>query len=132
MSDSGTITKCVILARGLGTRMREGDATARLDEAQSASADGGVKAMVPVGRPFLDYILSALADAGFKQACLVIGPEHGVIREHYAGTNRPSRMGVSFAEQLTPRGTADAVLAAENSADPTSSLSSTVITTIRT
>ncbi len=118
MSDSGTITKCVILARGLGTRMRESDATACLDEAQSASADGGVKAMVHVGRPFLDYILSALANAGFKQACLVIGPEHGVIREHYAGTNRPSRIGVSFAEQLTPRGTADAVLAAEEFTGP--------------
>ncbi|MGA9567425.1 MAG: nucleotidyltransferase family protein [Candidatus Korobacteraceae bacterium] len=113
MSDSGSITKCVILARGLGTRMREGDSTARLDAAQSASADMGLKAMVPVGRPFLDYVLSALADAGFEQACLVIGPEHSVIREHYTGANRPKRIQISFAEQLKPRGTADAVLAAD-------------------
>jgi glucose-1-phosphate thymidylyltransferase len=114
MGDSGTITKCVILARGLGTRMREGDAAVQLDEAQSASADLGLKAMVPVGRPFLDYVLSALADAGFEQACLVIGPEHSVMREHYTGANRPSRIEVSFAEQLAPRGTADAVLAARS------------------
>ncbi len=118
MSDSGTITKCVILARGLGTRMREGDEAVHLDEAQSASADAGLKAMVPVERPFLDYVLSALADAGFEQACLVIGPEHDVIREHYSGANRPSRIALRFAEQGAPRGTADAVLAAEEFAGP--------------
>jgi glucose-1-phosphate thymidylyltransferase len=113
MSNHGTTTKCVVLARGLGTRMRAGDATARLDEAQSATADTGLKAMVPVGRPFLDYVLSALADAGFEQACLVIGPEHDIIREHYSGTNRPTRIQVTFAEQVAPLGTAQAVLAAE-------------------
>ena len=58
---------------------------ARLDAAQADAAGSGLKAMIPVGRPFLDYVLSALADAGFTRACLVIGPEHGVVRDHYAG-----------------------------------------------
>jgi len=69
--------------------------------------------MIPVGRPFLDYVLSALADAGFQQVCLVIGPEHSVVREYYGGANRPTRIQVSFAEQPEARGTADALLAGE-------------------
>jgi glucose-1-phosphate thymidylyltransferase len=113
MRSPGAVSKCVILARGLGTRMREDDGKVHLDEAQSVSANSGLKAMVPVGRPFLDYVLSALADAGFRQVCLVIGPEHSTIRDYYTGANKPTRIQVSFAEQLEARGTADAVLAAE-------------------
>ena len=30
--------------------------------------------MIPVGRPFLDYVLSALADAGFTDVCIVVAP----------------------------------------------------------
>ena len=73
----------MILARGLGTRMRSGEADTPLDTEQSSAVSAGLKAMIPVGRPFLDYVLSALADAGFRQACLVIGPEHDVVREYY-------------------------------------------------
>ena len=93
--------------------MRQNDGTSNIDAAQATAADSGVKAMVPVGRPFLDYVLSALADAGFKQACLVIGPEHGSIRDYYTREQRPSRIEVTFATQLEPLGTANAVLAAE-------------------
>ncbi|MCR4341928.1 MAG: nucleotidyltransferase family protein [Gemmatimonadaceae bacterium] len=108
-----TTTKAVILARGLGTRMRAPDSAAALDTAAAAVADSGVKAMIPVGRPFLDYVLSALADAGFTDACLVIGPEHGAVRKHYEIDARPARIRVRFAVQRQPLGTADAVLAAE-------------------
>lgn len=94
--------------------MRQADARARLDSGQSAAADTGTKAMIPVGRPFLDYILSALADAGFTQICLVIGPEHDAIRRHYSKSPRPTRLRIGFAIQEKPLGTADAVLAAEN------------------
>ena len=104
--------KAVVLARGLGTRMRRPDEAVSLDPAQDAAASSGVKAMISFGRPFLDYVLSALADAGLKEACLVIGPEHGAVREHYANAP-PRRLRVSFAIQEEPRGTADAVLAAE-------------------
>lgn len=105
--------RAVVLARGLGRRMRAADGAARLDSAQEEAAASGVKGMIPIGRPFLDYLLSALADAGFTRACLVIGPEHGAIREHYAQPGLLTRIGVEFAVQREPRGTADAVLAAE-------------------
>ena len=88
-------------------------ASSDLNAAQAAAADAGIKAMVPVGRPFLDYVLSALADAGFKYACLVIGPEHGMVRDYYTREQRPSRIEVTFATQPEPLGTANAVLAAE-------------------
>ncbi len=106
-------TKAVILARGLGTRMRKSDDDAALEPAQAAVADRGMKGMIPIGRPFMDYLISALADAGFTDVCLVIGPEHDEVREHYARLD-PRRVRLCFAVQHAPLGTADAVLAAES------------------
>ena len=106
-------TKAVILARGLGTRMRKSDDDAALEPAQAAVADRGVKGMIPIGRPFMDYLISALADAGFTEICLVIGPEHDEVREHYRRL-APRRVRLCFAVQREPLGTADAVLAAES------------------
>ena len=103
----------MILARGLGTRMRAGIAGAELDAHQASVADTGVKAMIPIGRPFLDFVLSSLADAGFTDVCLVIGPEHSQVRDHYGRDKPPTRIALRFAEQARPLGTADAVLAAE-------------------
>lgn len=93
--------------------MRKADADARLAPEQAAVADRGVKAMIPVGRPFLDFVLSALADAGCDDVCLVIGPEHGAVREHYEQSGLLHRVRLSFAIQERPLGTADALLAAE-------------------
>ena len=111
--DEPWTTRGVILARGLGTRMRKADDAAALDSSQAAAADTGVKAMIPTGRPFVDYLVSALADAGFTDVCLVIGPEHDAVRSHYAQA-QPSRVRIQYAIQHSPRGTADAVLAAES------------------
>jgi dTDP-glucose pyrophosphorylase len=105
--------KAVVLARGKGTRMQRADGSAAIDPAQSRVADTGLKAMIPFRRPFLDYILSALADAGCEEVCLVIGPEHDVVREYYERTRVPERVRVVFAVQPEARGTADAVLSAE-------------------
>ena len=107
------MNKAVILARGLGTRMRRADAAARLDAEQEAIAQTGLKAMIPIGRPFLDYVLSGLADAGYMEACLVVGPEHESVTRHYSVEAPPKRIRVRFAEQREARGTADAVLAVE-------------------
>lgn len=104
-------TRAVILARGLGTRMRATDADATLDAGQAKAADTGVKGMIPIGRPFLDFVISALADAGIREVCLVIGPEHQAMRDYY-GALPMSRVRVSFAVQERPAGTADAVSAA--------------------
>ena len=111
---SPACTRAVILARGLGTRMRQAAAgSADLDPRQARVADSGLKAMIPVGRPFLDYLLAAVADAGCREVCLVIGPEHDAVREYYTRGVRLSRLAVAFAVQERPEGTADAVLAAE-------------------
>jgi glucose-1-phosphate thymidylyltransferase len=69
--------------------------------------------MIPIGRPFLDYTISGLADAGITDVCLVIGPEHTRVREYYERDVPTSRVRVHFAVQREPRGTADAILAAE-------------------
>lgn len=104
--------KAVVLARGRGTRMRRADDSAVLTAAQAAMADAGMKAMIPFRRPFLDYVLSALADAGCRDICLVVGPDDEAIRSYYAQV-RLERVTVTFAVQQEARGTADAVLAAE-------------------
>lgn len=103
------IRKAVILARGLGTRMRRADPGVALDPGQARVADQGIKSMIPVGRPFLDYVLSGLADAGFDDIGLVIGPEHQVIRDRYTRDAAPSRFRLTFIIQPEPRGTAHAV-----------------------
>jgi dTDP-glucose pyrophosphorylase len=110
-------TRAVILARGLGTRMRQNDPGSALDQDQVRVADTGVKAMIPVGRPFLDFVLSALADAGIHEVVLVIGPEHDVVRDYYTNTCVPTRLRLSFAIQERPLGTADAVVAAATLVD---------------
>ena len=106
-------TKAVILARGLGTRMRRDDDTP-LDPSQASMAASGSKAMIPVGMPFLDYVLSGLADAGFTDVCIVIAPGPSEIRDRYARDVIPTRLAATFAVQERPIGTADAVLAAQS------------------
>jgi dTDP-glucose pyrophosphorylase len=112
-------TQAVILARGLGTRMRrETEQGPALSAEQRAAAASGAKAMMPLGaRPFLDYVLSALADAQITDVVLVIGPEHHQLREYFGVVAPPERVRVRFAVQQEPRGTADAVLAARGVVD---------------
>jgi len=107
------IVKAVIPARGLGMRMRRADEAACLDASQNAAANAGVKAMIRFERPFLDYVLSGLADAGYRDVCLIIGPEHDAIRRYYEQESPPKRVRVVFAIQQTAKGSADALLSAE-------------------
>ena len=110
-----SLSKAVILARGLGTRMRREDGSARLSREQAVAAQTGAKALMPVGsRPFLDHVLSALADAGLTQVCLVVGPGPQPLRERYNKDIVPRRLRIAFAVQERPLGTADALAAAES------------------
>ena len=110
---SGAAQKAVILAAGRGTRMQKPDAAAHLSPEQAAAAAAGVKGLIPIdGRPFLDYVLSALADAGMREICLIVAPGTSPIREHYEQA-RPGRLRIEFAVQPEPLGTANALLAAQ-------------------
>ncbi len=116
--------KAVLLARGLGSRMKQDGEGVALSESQAKAATAGAKGMMPIGagvaRPFLDYVLSALEDAGCTSVCLVVAPDHAVIRDHYEGAGRPSRLRIEYAVQPIADGTARAVQSAQAyaAADP--------------
>lgn len=103
--------RAIVMSRGLGTRMRAEADGIELSTSQQAIADTGVKGMVSVGRPFLDHVISDLADAGFDEVCLVIGPEHQLVRDYYDSLST-DRIHVTYAVQEQPLGTANAVWAA--------------------
>lgn len=94
-----------------------GSGNVSLRPEQERAADSGAKGMIPVGRPFLEYVISALADAGITTVVLVIGPEQRAVREYFTVSAPPSRVRVGFAEQAEAKGTADAVLAGERALD---------------
>ncbi len=93
--------------------MRAG--TEALSSEQRAAADAGQKGMMPVaGRPLLDFVLHELAEGGVREVVFVLAPDEAAIRDRYARVAPPSRLGVRFAMQREPRGTADALLAARS------------------
>ncbi|MGH9200290.1 MAG: nucleotidyltransferase family protein [Vicinamibacterales bacterium] len=112
------LAKAVVLAAGAGKRMRRADPTSHLTHDQEHAAAAGHKALMPIGsgengRPFLDFVLSAVADAGCDAVCLVIGEDHNDIQRHYELERPPARLRVEFARQHSPEGTAHALLTAE-------------------
>jgi glucose-1-phosphate thymidylyltransferase len=114
---SDSVRKVVVLAAGLGKRMRQADDGVTLDSDKAAAAETGVKAMIPIDRPFLDYVLSEVAAAGYEEVCLVIGPEHDQVRDYYENQVQSERLRFSFAIQHDRLGTADALAKAEQFAD---------------
>ena len=105
------LTKAVLLAAGQSSRMRRNDANASVSAAQAAAVASGVKALIPIDRPFLDYVLTSVADAGYQRVCLVVGPGHNPLRDRYARMSG-GRLEFEFAVQQTPLGTAHALGAA--------------------
>jgi len=110
---SDTIRKALILARGLGTRMQKADASVKLDDEAARAADSGLKVMMPVGgRPYLDYAIQNLLDAGLNHICMVVPPGDSPMRDYYGEVfGRLEGADLEFAVQDEPRGTADAVKA---------------------
>lgn len=104
----------VVLVAGRGTRMQHPAPGLRLDPEQERLAAAGLKALIPFhGHPFLSYTLSALADAGFRDVCLVVRPGADPIRAYYEHLPT-TRLRLTFAVQAEPLGSAHALLAAES------------------
>jgi dTDP-glucose pyrophosphorylase len=104
--------KAVILAAGRGSRMRYSSG-AGLTEDQRAMAELGLKGLIPFeGHAFLEYVLTAVADAGLDEVCVVVRPGEDPIRSALAALPT-RRLRLSFVVQEVPRGSADALLKAE-------------------
>ncbi|MFC1628737.1 sugar phosphate nucleotidyltransferase [Gemmatimonadota bacterium] len=112
--DDRSTRKAVILAAGAGSRMRRGSPDV-LDKDNRGAIRDGLKGMIRFhNRPFLDYALQLLVDAGLDDLCLVVSGQRSMLNEYYetmAGAMTGSRL--SFAVQHEPLGTAHALLAAE-------------------
>jgi dTDP-glucose pyrophosphorylase len=105
--------KAVILARGLGKRMRKADGVGLKPDAERM-AEQGLKGMIPIGgRPFLDWVVGSLLKAGLRKICLVIAPDADLLRAYAKRTSELTGADIACAVQEEPLGTADAVLAAE-------------------
>lgn len=87
--------ECVILAGGMGTRLR------------SVVSDVP-KCMAPVaGRPFLYYLVTTLIDARFDRIILSLGYKHEVIEEWLASNHFP--VSISTVVEDSPLGTGGAI-----------------------
>ena len=120
MNEKLTTNKAMILARGLGTRMQKQTDDVKLDTATADLAAKGAKGLISVGigRPFLDYSLQVLMDAGIRDFCLVVAPGESPLRTYYEAVseNLPN-IRISFAVQNEPLGTAHAVASGREWAD---------------
>ena len=76
-------------------------AASLLDSKPSARPPtAGSKAMIPDarGRPFLDHILTSLADGGITDVCLVVPPVHDEIAAWYRAPSAATRLRLAFAD----------------------------------
>lgn len=95
MATSLSEITAAILVGGQGTRLR-----AVLPDKQ--------KVMAPVtGRPFVQFLLDQLANAGMRAAVLCTGHQAGQVREHFGASYRGLR--VRYSQETTPLGTAGAL-----------------------
>jgi glucose-1-phosphate thymidylyltransferase len=85
--------------------------SASLTPDQAQVATSGTKSMIPVGRPFIDYVLAGLKTAGYRRVCLVVAPDNETLRAHCRQFMRPD-FAIEFATQSTPLGTANALASA--------------------
>ncbi|MBP7528248.1 MAG: nucleotidyltransferase family protein [Syntrophorhabdaceae bacterium] len=88
--------KAIILAGGMGTRLK-------------GVVDDLPKPMAPVGRkPFLEYIIIALAAQGLREIILSVGYRKDVIRSHFEDGTRWG-VNIFYSEEDTPLGTGGSV-----------------------
>jgi NDP-sugar pyrophosphorylase family protein len=118
--------RVVILAGGISSRMKlpAADAARRLDPALLRQAEDRSKGMIGVGvggRPFLDYLLYNIRQAGISDVLIVIGERDEMLKSYYGARDRGNEfhsLQISYALQKIPAGrhkppgTADALLQA--------------------
>lgn len=93
--EAPSCTTAVILAGGLGTRLR------------SVVADKP-KALASVsGRPFLEYVFDQLVEAGIKNAVICVGHLAEQIESHFGNTYRG--IAISYSREKSLLGTAGAL-----------------------
>jgi len=91
--------KALILAGGLGTRLRE-------------AVPDRPKAMAPAaGKPFLEYLVEWLRDQSFDHLVLCLGHRADQVRDHF-GDGREWGVHIAYAVEATPLGTAGALKSA--------------------
>ena len=87
--------ECIVLAGGMGTRLRS--VVSELP-----------KCMAPVaGKPFLEYVVTSLEAAGFSHIILSLGYKHEYIEEWAA--SRKGRARISCVVENEPLGTGGGV-----------------------
>jgi len=85
------IQEAVILAGGLGTRLKE-------------VVDDVPKVMAPInGRPFLEYVLDYLDRNVYTHVVLSVGYKHEIIMEHFG--NQYKSISIDYAIETEPLGT---------------------------
>lgn len=117
--------RIVILAGGISSRMKRPQADLQnIDKRLINESDEKSKSMIGVGnnyRPFLDYLLYNIREAGYKDIVIVIGENDFAIKEQYGKKDRRNKfygIDISYAIQTIPEGrnkplgTADALLQA--------------------
>ena len=114
----------VILAGGVSSRMKKESNALSLDPLLLQDAQEKSKAMIGVGdnkRPFLDYLLYNIEQAGYRNVVIVVGERDDSIRKYYEtgdGAKLFPSLDISYAVQKIPTrrqkplGTADALLEA--------------------
>ena len=116
--------RAVILAGGISSRMKASSSGADLDPELARQAEERTKGMISVGergRPFLDYLLYNMKQAGIDDIIIVVGEKDDALREYYGMNSRNNDfhgLSISYAIQHVPEGrrkplgTSDALLQA--------------------
>jgi dTDP-glucose pyrophosphorylase len=110
------VEKAVILAAGRASRMQRNIQHYVQDKSELGAIKIGEKMAARFRRkPFLDYQVLNLIEAGIREVNLVIRPDDTFFSGHYAanGSALFPEADITFSFQSVPDGTAHAVLAAE-------------------
>lgn len=115
--------RIMILAAGISSRMKIPDDKIFADEKLIREADTKSKSMIGVGkkyRPFMDYLLFNIKNAGYNEVLFIINDKDNFIRNYYGLENQIEtqlgKLKLSAAVQAIPEGrskpmgTSDAVL----------------------